>query len=119
MKSRFIQSLVAALAAGAIVAPAAIAAVDLRSPDTRDAAAASARDIPSSTPVDLRSPDTRDAARGIRVSPATSPVEISAPNSGGFDWASAGIGVGALALLLAGAAGVRTGTRYVRRHVAT
>jgi hypothetical protein len=144
MPSRFIQSLVAALAMGAIVAPGAVATVDLRSPDARDAATASTRDISSSIPIDLRSPDARDAAttsthnisssipidlrspdardvaRGLtRVRSATPPVEISATDSGWFDWASAGIGVVALALLLAGAAGVRTGARRMRGHVAT
>jgi hypothetical protein len=118
MHSRFIQSLVAALAVGAIVAPAAIATVDLRSPDARDAASAT-RDIRSSPPIDLRSPDARDAARNLtRVSSATTPVEISAPDSGWFDWASAAIGVGALAVLLVAAAGVKTGTRRMHGHVA-
>ena len=120
MQSRFIQSLVAALAVGAIVAPAAVATVDLRSPDARDAATASTRDISSSIPIDLRSPDARDAARGLtRVSSATPRVQISATDSGWFDWASAGIGVGALALLLLGAAGARTGARHMRGHIAT
>jgi hypothetical protein len=119
MQTRIIQSLIAALAAGAIVAPAAIASQDLRSPDARDAAAASARGIPSSIPRDLRSPDTRDAVLGLtRAAPAPKPVEIPGPDPGWFDWASAAIGAGALAFLLVAGAGVITRARHIRGRVA-
>jgi hypothetical protein len=54
--------LAAALTLAVTAAPAALAApIDLRSPDARDAAAASQRAI------DLRSPDARDAAQPGQV----------------------------------------------------
>ena len=85
MHSRFIRSLVAALAVGAVIAPGAAASGDLRSPDARDAASAIARDTSPAISVDLRSPDARDAALdrvpvapATRVALATTPTEASA-----------------------------------------
>jgi hypothetical protein len=104
-------SLAAALAAGSLLVPAAATAQqDLRSPDARDAAA-SVR-----VAQDLRSPDARDAARPsapatLQVTAAPEPLR-SAPT--GFDWPSALVGAGTIALLaLAGVAAV-AGRR--RRH---
>src|SRR5687768_18470443 len=104
MHSRFMRSLVAALAVGAVIAPGALASGDLRSPDARDAASAIARDTSPAISVDLRSPDARDAALdrvpvapGSRVALATTPTEASARDASWFDWASAAIGAAAFA----------------------
>ena len=75
----------AALATAAALPATAHAGQDLRSPDTRDAAAGVV------VTQDLRSPDARDAARGIV------PVEVPAPtvvdgDRDGFHWGDAGIG---------------------------
>jgi hypothetical protein len=59
-----------ALALGAFTAPAAVAQQDLRSPDTRDAAAA------GTVKQDLRSPDARDAAR-----PAVPAQDLRSPDT--------------------------------------
>ena len=120
-----------ALAIAAVAAPAAVAdtsAVDLRSPDARDAARPAAQ-------VDLRSPDARDAARPAAkvdlVSPDArdngrrepAPIVVTQPAlaaSDGFDWAAAGIGAAGLALLLlvggAAATTFRTRRAPVRAH---
>jgi hypothetical protein len=118
------KAVAAALAVSAVLAPAATAQQDLRSPDARDAAASSirqdlrspdARDaavVPPSPPqrrfTDLRSPDARDAGR-----PQPFVVHSTSPASTGFDWGDAGIGAaivaGVLAMVLGGL-GVR------RRH---
>lgn len=85
-----------ALVVGALAAPTAGAqsVQDLRSPDARDAP----RRVPSSP--DLRSPDSQDAAqgRGTASAPQIVVMKVSRPHvsdSGGFDWADAGIGAGA------------------------
>jgi hypothetical protein len=72
-------AIVAALVAAALAAPPAWAQ-DLRSPDARTSQ-------PSGTPAvqDLRSPDAR-----VEEAPV-----IVRPESGGFDWVSAAIGVAA------------------------
>jgi len=120
-----------ALAIAAVAAPAAVAdtsAVDLRSPDARDAAQPAGQ-------VDLRSPDARDAARPAAkvdlVSPDArdngrrepAPIVVTQPALGasdGFDWAAAGIGAAGLALLLlvggAAATTFRTRRAPVRAH---
>lgn len=61
MKSKRCQLVTSAVVALAIAAfvPAVASAIDLRSPDTRDAAVATE---PALAAVDLRSPDARDAA---------------------------------------------------------
>lgn len=97
-------ALCVALPAGAAASPAdprsPVAAtqsyVDLRSPDTRDAA----RSAEAVGRVDLRSPDARDVGRTIVQPPE--PVQIvELPVGGGFQWGDAGIGAaGMLALVL-------------------
>jgi hypothetical protein len=86
-----------ALVVGALAAPTAGAqsVQDMRSPDARDATTR----VQSSP--DLRSPDVRDAARGRGTASAPQIVvtKVSRPpvsGSGGFDWADAGIGAGAV-----------------------
>jgi hypothetical protein len=111
-----------ALAAAFIVpAGAAAQAQDLRSPDARDAAAASeessyqdlrspdARDaaqLPrNGVPQDLRSPDARDAGRPpVEVPPPV--VEIREVPARGFDWGDAGVGAAGIVALFSIAAGV-------------
>jgi hypothetical protein len=96
-----------ALVAGALAAPMAAAqsSQDLRSPDAQDAGAR------AQSVQDLRSPDTRDAAqgRGTSSAPQIMVVKVSrpqVPGSGGFDWADAGIGAGAVfGLVLLGVGG--------------
>jgi hypothetical protein len=93
-----------ALVVGALAAPTAGAqsVQDMRSPDARDGATR-VQSIP-----DLRSPDVRDAAqrRGTASAPQIVVMKVSRPHvsdSGGFDWADAGIGAGAaLGLMLLG-----------------
>jgi hypothetical protein len=70
--------------------------LDLRSPDTRDAASQAA----VARTVDLRSPDARDAGRTVVSTPE--PVQIvTQPARDGFEWSDAGIGAaGMLALVL-------------------
>jgi hypothetical protein len=125
MDSRFIQLLVTALAVGAAIAPAAAASGDLRSPDARDAASAIARDTSPAFSVDLRSPDARDSALNripvalvTPVARAATPTELSARDPSWFDWASAAIGAGALAVLLL-TARLTTAVRHMRRPVTT
>jgi hypothetical protein len=74
--------------------------LDLRSPDTIDAAVVAHGTQPG---VDLRSPDTRDAAVAAHATPTPSVVIVG---NSGFDWTDAGIGAAggfAIALLAAGA----------------
>ena len=111
----------ALVAACAVPAMAVAQTQDLRSPDTRDAAAAAAaehyqdlrspdaRDAarPSETRQysDLRSPDARDAGRPP-VQVPTPLVEIREVPGNGFDWGDAGIGAAGLLALLSIAGGV-------------
>jgi hypothetical protein len=86
-----------------LVAPAALAGQDLRSPDTRDIAGPVTVDLRSpdaaspmpnaATPVtqDLRSPDARD----VFAKPASKPQ--ATPSDGGADWGIIGLIAGALA----------------------
>ena len=119
---------VAALAAG----PASAQSQDLRSPDTRDAAAGR---YPAVVHQDLRSPDARDAAEGRY--PAASPeprqdlrspdardaaehrtpviVRVERSEATGMSWDSAAIGALAAAGLLISLAGV--GALVTRRRV--
>jgi hypothetical protein len=113
-----------ALVVGALVAAtaAAQAVQDLLSPDARDAA------TPVQSSPDLRSPDARDAAegRGTASAPEIVVVKVARPQvsrSGGFAWADAVIGAGAvfgLVLLGLGATLVvahrgRAGAKWSRR----
>jgi hypothetical protein len=111
----------ALVAACAVPVAAAAQGQDLRSPDTRDAAAAAelqgyqdlrspdARDAgrPSTNPgyTDLRSPDARDAGRPP-VEVPTSIVEIREVPGSGFDWGDAGIGAAGMLALFSIAAGL-------------
>ena len=90
-------ALCSALLATAALAPAASAMPqDLRSPDTRDAASTSSlAGTSSGASQDLRSPDTRDVANGYAPVLESTPAPVESSSSGGFDWASAGIGVAA------------------------
>ena len=121
----------ALVAACAVPATAAAQGQDLRSPDTRDAAAAAeaqsyqdlrspdARDAGQAPDTqvtqDLRSPDARDAGRPPAQVP-TPVVEIRQVPGSGFDWGDAGIGAaGLLALLsIAGGLALLVGSRRRR-----
>ena len=95
---------------------------DLRMPDTRDAAAASAASDDQRPYVlqrDYGSPDAVDAARDLPPVQIPAPVLASAEPASGFDWGDAGFGAaGMLALLsiAAGSALLLTG-RKRRNHV--
>jgi hypothetical protein len=125
MRSHRVLRTVAVAITFAAVSPAgAIAAQDLRSPDTREAAAAAAppadlrspdaRDVAvrATAPEpagDLRSPDVRDVAAGRGTITAPTVMVVGIPHvvaaGDGMDWADAGIGAGgALALVAAGLA---------------
>jgi hypothetical protein len=119
----------AALVALCALPATAAAQQDLRMPDTRDAAAASADDAYQ----DLRSPDAKDAAREAGTAADSGPyvldraygspdavdaardlqpvqiptpvVEVKGAPSGGFDWGDAGIGAAGTLALFSIAAG--------------
>ena len=113
-RSRIIRSVALATTLAALTASTAGAQQDLRSPDTRDGAAASAQ-VPRQ---ELRSPDARDASqgRGTFTAPDVTVIAVpeQSPSSVGFQWRDAAIGAGALValslLVLAGTVAVR------RRH---
>jgi uncharacterized protein YjbI with pentapeptide repeats len=120
------RSAVTALVVCGVAVPGAAAQqVDLRSPDTRDAAVAAGASFNTSdlrsadartssiTPsVDLRSADARSAsvesARGnVPVVGRATPQRVVVEASSGFDWADFAIGIGAaLSLILLGYAAV-------------
>jgi hypothetical protein len=124
----------ALVAACAVPTTAAAQGQDLRSPDTRDAAAAAqmegyqdlrspdardARQAPDTAVTqDLRSPDARDAGRPP-VQVATPVVEIREVPGSGFDWGDAGIGAAGMVALFSIAAGVAlaAGGRRRRRAI--
>jgi hypothetical protein len=100
-------------AAGQAKESSPVAIVDARSPDTRDAAK---RPRPSLL-VDFRSPDGRDAS--FRAVPATTIVAIDRSSPDDFHWADFGVGIGvALAsmLVLAGLAVGGLMARHKRGH---
>lgn len=104
--------LVAAVLAVAAMAPASVAGAtspgqDMRSPDTRDAAAG----IVASPRQDLRSPDTRQPA-GTQTGETFAGAEPGAPAD---TWTTPAILGGGLALLVIASAGV---VLYSRRHAA-
>src|SRR5215218_7318387 len=113
----------ALVAACAVPATAAAQGQDLRSPDTRDAAAAAqeqsyqdlrspdARDAATASTQtayqDLRSPDARDVGREpVTVQIPEPVVEIREVPGSGFDWGDAGIGAAGLLALLSITGGV-------------
>ena len=135
MRSKTILTTAAILALSATPASAAYSDVhsappssaaeetqDLRMPDTRDAAAASAASDAQRPYVlqrDYGSPDAVDAARDLPPVQIPAPVLASAEPASGFDWGDAGFGAaGMLALLsiAAGSALLLTG-RKRRNHV--
>ena len=113
----------ALVAACAVPATAAAQGQDLRSPDTRDAAAAAeeqsyqdlrspdARDAATASTQtayqDLRSPDARDVGREpVTVQIPEPVVQIREVPGSGFDWGDAGIGAAGLLALLSITGGV-------------
>ena len=89
---------------------------DLRSPDARDAARGFTRGavaVAVAPSQDLRSPDSRDAALGYDPAVQTPAPAAASPDSDGFQWESAAIGAGILALLVLTAVG---GVATVRRR---
>jgi hypothetical protein len=103
--------------AGLTLGPATLAGaqgVDLRSPDTRDAAAKAVA-AQASPAVDLRSPDTRDAANGIGMPEVVLVSTDPGESSSGFEWGDAGLGAGALLLVSLLGAGAVAGVRHHRR----
>jgi hypothetical protein len=123
----------AALVAACAAPTSAIAqSQDLRSPDTRDAAAAvearnyqdlrspdakdAARQSETHTYQDLRSPDARDAARDLPpVQIPAQVVEVDQPSTG-FDWGDAGIGAAGMLALLSIGVGLTMGIVQSRRR---
>jgi hypothetical protein len=104
------RTLAAALAVGAVLAPAASAQQDLRSPDTRDAAERAGH------VQDLRMPDTQDTAtgRGLDRAPVVEFVDV--PHADGFDLTDAAVGAAAASgIVLIGAGGAATAVRVRRR----
>jgi len=77
-QQRITSSAAVGLALAAFAAPAAIAQQDLRNPDSRDPAPATAASVSQ----DLRSPDTVDAAdgRGTFSAPEVTVVKVPAPS---------------------------------------
>lgn len=129
MKGKFIVkplTVVAALGALGVAAPAALANEDIASPDpvstgpakqavisgddlrSPDAVAAAATTTPqvSTSSSDLRSPDATAAASDPTLASYPTPtfVKVSDGDSG-FDWGDAGIGAGGTVLVLALATG--------------
>ena len=99
MSRHFIITQLAAAGAAAAIIAAPAAAQDLRSPDARDAAGAAPA---TALPRDLRSPDTRDAALGRTTSNTPAPIFVeSGKSTSGFAWDDAGIGAGAIVVLVA------------------
>jgi hypothetical protein len=104
------RTVAATLAIGAVLAPAAAAQQDLRSPDTRDAAERAQRTQ------DLRMPDTQDSAtgRGLENAPVVEFVDV--PEADGFDVSDAALGAATGVGLLLIAAGGAAATVKVRRR---
>jgi hypothetical protein len=100
-RTQLIITTAALVAACAAPSTAPAQGQDLRSPDTRDAAAAAQEQSYQ----DLRSPDARDAGR-TPVQVPTPVVEIREVPGSGFDWGDAGIGAAGMLALFSIAAGV-------------
>jgi hypothetical protein len=118
------------IAIGAVLAPAAAAQQDLRSPDTRDAAERAQRTQDLRSPdtrdaaeraqrtQDFRMPDTRDAAagRGTENAPVVEFVDV--PEADGFDVSDAALGAAAgIGFVLIGVGGATATVRIRRRPV--
>jgi hypothetical protein len=104
------RTVVGALALSAVLAPAASAQQDLRSPDTRDAAERAGH------VQDLRMPDTQDfaAGRGLERAPVVEFVDV--PHADGFDWTDAALGAAtAFGIILVGTGGAIATVRVRRR----
>jgi hypothetical protein len=94
----------------ALAAPTAAGAQqDLRSPDTRDAAAA------ATTGQDLRSPDTLDATRPITPAQAPAPVQPYDRTPDGFAWGDASIGAAGMLGIALALTGIALLTTHRRR----
>jgi hypothetical protein len=89
----------------AALASAASDYQDLRSPDTRDAAVTSE----AQGYQDLRSPDTRDAAAGVPPSPTPTPTSADT----GTDWGDVWIVAGGVLLLV----GLGVAALFSRRRI--
>jgi hypothetical protein len=98
------------LSACAFAVPAASAQQDFSSPDARDARPIS---HPPIAAVDVRSPDAKDAAANASLRSYRAPIVVEMRSSSGFDWGDAGIGAGGMLALVAIAAG---GTFVVTRR---
>jgi hypothetical protein len=122
------RTVAATLAIGAVLAPAAAAQQDLRSPDTRDAAERAERvqdlRMPDTRDAaerpqhvqDLRMPDTQDSAVGRGLENAPVVEFVDAPRADGFDWTDAVVGAaGGFGILLIGT-GAAMATVRIRRH---
>jgi hypothetical protein len=108
------RTVAATLAIGAVLAPAAAAQQDLRSPDTRDAAER------ASHIQDLRMPDTQDfaAGRGLDNAPVVEFVDVPRPVADDFDLMDAVVGAAAaIGIVLVGAGGALTTVRVRRRPI--
>jgi hypothetical protein len=108
------RTVAATIAIGAVLAPAAAAQQDLRSPDTRDAAERAAK------VQDLRMPDTQDSAagRGLEHARVVEFVDVPRPVADGFDATDAALGAaGAIGIVLLGAGGALTTVRLRRRPI--
>ena len=98
------------LTIGAVLAPAAAAQQDLRSPDAFDAA-----ERPGHVQ-DLRMPDTQDYAAGRGLDKAPVVEFVDAPAADGFDWTDAALGAATgVGLVLVGAGGAMATVRIRRR----
>jgi hypothetical protein len=78
--------------------------IDLRMPDTQDAALA------EEPPIDLRMPDSRERAEPPASTPDHQPAADEPSTPGAFDWLSAALGAAAgagLVLVLSAAGGMR------------
>jgi hypothetical protein len=107
------RAVATALAVSAVLAPAAMAQQDLRSPDARDAAERAEHGQ------DLRMPDTRDFAEGRGLDHAPVVEFVDVPHADGFDWTDAALGAaGAIGIMLVGAGGAMTTARVRRRPLA-
>jgi hypothetical protein len=125
--TRRLVAAIALAAALAICAAQPVLAFDGRSPDTRDAQAASV-----ATAIDVRTPDTRLAALEAtdasiaagardavtRVAPPAAITSTAQETSSGFDWGDFGLGLGAAlgsVLVVALLAAVALASRQRRR----